>query len=313
MALNAESLKANTELATLTPEQVTAIETLSKNDENVVIGQKIGELHGAYDADVLAVTGIQKNQGEKSYDFVKRVLGDFKGKAESANTLTGQITTLQGEIESYKTQIAAGKGNEVIAQQLKDAQKLSSELQTKYDTDKASWDTEKGPYTTEINTVKLSNELEKATAKLKFQKQYPESVQQTLLDAAINTLKSTTKQEWTEVKGKKVLVFRDKDGNIMNNPENKLNPYTATELLTKQLKDVLDMGKQGKGTGTDNPDGGEQTVELVDIATAKSQVAADDIITKHLLAKGLLRGTAEFSEQQAKIRKENEVDKLPLR
>jgi len=313
MALNAESLKANTELATLTPEQVTAIETLSKNDENVVIGQKIGELHGAYDADVLAVTGIQKNQGEKSYDFVKRVLGDFKGKAESANTLTGQITTLQGEIESYKTQIAAGKGNEVIAQQLKDAQKLSSELQTKYDTDKASWDTEKGTYTTEINTVKLSNELEKATAKLKFQKQYPESVQQTLLDAAINTLKSTTKQEWTEVKGKKVLVFRDKDGNIMNNPENKLNPYTATELLTKQLKDVLDMGKQGKGTGTDNPDGGEQTVELVDIATAKSQVAADDIITKHLLAKGLLRGTAEFSEQQAKIRKENEVDKLPLR
>lgn len=312
MALTEDLLKQNADLATLTPEQITAITTLSSNDENTVIGKKIGELHGQYDNDVVAVAGVQKNQGEKSYDFVKRVLGDFKTKAESAATLTGQIDTLKGEIEGYKTQIAAGKGNEVIAQQLKDAQKKAEDLQKQYDTDKTTWETEKGTYMSEVNTVKLETEFEKATAKLKFQKQYPESVQATLLDAAKNSILGTTKQDWVEVNGKKVLVFRDKDGNIMNNPENKLNPYTASELLTKQLKDVLDLGKPQGGGGTGNPPAGD-TVDIADIGTAKTQVEADTIIAKYLLAKGLVRGSEEFAKEQTKIRKDNEVSKLPVR
>lgn len=312
MALTEDVLKQNADLATLTPEQITAITTLSTNDENTVIGKKIGELHGQYDNDVVAVAGVQKNQGEKSYDFVKRVLGDFKTKAESAATLTGEITTLKSEIEGYKTQIAAGKGNEVIAQQLKDAQKKADDLQKQYDTDKTAWDTEKGTYVSEVNNVKLETEFEKATAKLKFQKQYPESVQATLLDAAKNAIIGTTKQDWVEVNGKKVLVFRDKDGNILNNPENKLNPYTASELLTKQLKDVLDLGKLQGGGGTGNPPAGE-TVDIADIGTAKTQVEADAMIAKYLLAKGLTRGSQDFATEQTKIRKENEVSKLPVR
>lgn len=312
MALTEDVLKQNADLATLTPEQITAITTLSTNDENTVIGKKIGELHGQYDNDVVTVAGVQKNQGEKSYDFVKRVLGDFKTKAESAATLTGEITTLKSEIDGYKTQIAAGKGNEVMAQQLKDAQKKADDLQKQYDTDKTAWDTEKGTYVSEVNTVKLETEFEKATAKLKFQKQYPESVQATLLDAAKNAIIGTTKQDWVEVNGKKVLVFRDKDGNILNNPENKLNPYTVSELLTKQLKDVLDLGKPQGGGGTGNPPAGE-TVDIADIVTAKTQVEADAMIAKYLLAKGLTRGSQEFATEQTKIRKENEVSKLPVR
>lgn len=313
MALTEDVLKQNADLATLTPEQITAITTLSTNDENTVIGKKIGELHGQYDNDVVSVAGVQKNQGEKSYDFVKRVLGDFKTKADNAATLTGEITTLKSEIDGYKTQIAAGKGNEVIAQQLKDAQKKADDLQKQYDTDKTAWDTEKGTYMNEVNTVKLETEFEKATAKLKFQKQYPETVQATLLEAAKNSILSTTKQDWVEQNGKKVLVFRDKDGNILNNPENKLNPFTAAELLTKQLKDVLDLGKPQGGGGTGNPQEGNETVDLVDLGTAKTQVEADTIIAKYLLAKGLTRGSQEFATEQTKIRKENEVSKLPIR
>lgn len=313
MALTEEVLKQNADLAVLTPEQIAAITTLSTNDENTVIGKRIGELHGQYDTDVIAVTGLQKNQGEKSYDFVKRVLGEFKTKADSAETIKGQLGTLTTEIEGYKAQIAAGKGNEVIAQQLKDAQKKASDVQLLYDTEKANWETEKSTYSTEINNVKLETEFGKATSALKFKAVYPETVQKTLMDAARNTILSTTKQDWIDgADNKKVLVFRDKEGNILNNPENKLNPFTATELMTKQLKDVLDFGRKQPGTGTGEPTGHE-IVEISDITSAKTQVEADDVIQKYLLTKGMLRGTAEFADEQAKIRKENGVAKLPVR
>jgi hypothetical protein len=57
MALTPEVIKANAELATLSDAQLTAIATLSVNDENQVINNKIGELHGRYDQDVKEVSG----------------------------------------------------------------------------------------------------------------------------------------------------------------------------------------------------------------------------------------------------------------
>ena len=55
-------------LKDLTAEQVQAIETLSKNDENIVLGEKTGRDAQGIETDVLEATGIPKNQGEKYYD-----------------------------------------------------------------------------------------------------------------------------------------------------------------------------------------------------------------------------------------------------
>ena len=44
MALARETIVANEVLAGLTDEQITAIETLSRNDEDVVIGTRFGEV-----------------------------------------------------------------------------------------------------------------------------------------------------------------------------------------------------------------------------------------------------------------------------
>ena len=52
MALTAEVIKANADLANLTDAQLAAITTLSANEEKQVINTKIGELHGRYDEDV---------------------------------------------------------------------------------------------------------------------------------------------------------------------------------------------------------------------------------------------------------------------
>ena len=90
-----------------------------------------------------------------------------------------------------------------------------------------------------------------------------------------------------------------------------LNPYTIDELISEQLKDELDKGKQTTGGGT--VPSNESTSDIVDLAGANTQVLADKIITKHLMQIGLVRGTKEFAEKQSKLRTENGVDKLPMR
>lgn len=139
MALTASVLRANQGLAGLTDEQVRAIEELSRNDENTVIGTRIGELHGQYDQDVLGVTGIQKKQGEKSYDYVKRVLGEFKQKAAGTDALNTQIDDLKRQVEEYKKTIADGQGNETLARQLKDTQKQLADTQALFEKKEEAW------------------------------------------------------------------------------------------------------------------------------------------------------------------------------
>lgn len=312
MALTAELLRANAGLTGLTDEQVSAIVELSRNDENTVIGNRIGELHGQYDQDVLSVTGIAKRQDEKSYDYVKRVLGDYKAKAAGADELNAKITTLQTEIEGYKKTIAEGKGNEAVAQQLKDAQKQLKDTQDLFESKQKEWQDKYDTLNTQYQQSQINAEFDKALQGIKFKSIYPESVQQTLIDSAKRTVLSTAKADWVEENGARKLVFRDASGNIMTNPENKLNPFTPAELLTRELKDVIDTGRQQRGTGTQGNQGGQGGSTYLDMTGITNQVDADDAINKHLMALGFTRGSKEFADEALKLRQENGVDKLPL-
>jgi hypothetical protein len=313
MALNAEALKANEALTGLTDEQITAIATLSTNDEVTVIGAKVGEIHGAYDKDVLEVTGMEKNQGEKSYDFVKRVLGSYKDKASNSEVLTKEVVGYKTKITSLETSIAEGTGDEVIKQQLKDSVGKLTALQGQFDSDKTSWETEKGEFATKLSGIQVSAVFDKATAGLKFKAGYPEAIQKTLIDAAKAGILATSKTDFIETTAGKVMIFRDEKGEIMRNPNNLQEPYTAAELIAKNLAEVLDTGKKTTGAGTGASGGDSAVIEIVDIAGAKTQVEADNIIVKYLLQQGELKGTASFSEKQSKIRIDNGVTKLPTR
>ena len=312
MALTAELLRANAGLTGLTDEQVNAIVELSRNDENTVIGNRIGELHGQYDKDVLSVTGIAKRQDEKSYDYVKRVLGDYKAKAAGADELNAKITTLQTEIEGYKKTIAEGKGNEAVAQQLKDVQKQLKDTQDLFESKQKEWQDKYDTLNTQYQQSQINAEFDKALQGIKFKSIYPESVQKTLIDSAKRTVLSTAKADWVEENGARKLVFRDASGNIMTNPENKLNPFTPAELLTRELKDVIDTGRQQRGAGTQGGQGGQGGSTYLDMTGITNQVDADDAINKHLMALGLTRGSKEFADEALKLRQENGVDKLPL-
>lgn len=160
-----DMLNQNAALSALTDAQKAAIAELSKNDEATVIGTKIGALHGQYDADILGISGIAKNTGEKSYDYAKRVLNDYKTKLDGTKTLSAQLEAQKKKVTELETKLAAGGSDEALKQQLKDAKHQVVQLQTQL--------TAKGE---ELDNAKKNMKLKRKTCKSGLHSQMQQQV-----------------------------------------------------------------------------------------------------------------------------------------
>ena len=314
--LTIEMLRQSSALTGLTDDQLNAIAEMSRNDENTVIGTKIGALHGQYDTDILGITGIKKKDGEKSYDYAKRVLGEYKTKAESVKTIQTQLTAAQAQVTELQSKLEKGAGDETLKQQLKDAKAQVTQLQTQLQTKETEFNTKKAEFDKTIKDTHVDYAFQAATAGLKFKSGITEPIQKTLLNAAkAEVLAKGTPDFIEDGQGGKKLVIRGADGNILNNPKNNLNPYTMQELVMEtSLKDVIDTGRQQTGGGTGGfGSGSGGTGGTLDLSGIKSQVKADKAIEAHLLANGLTRDSQEFAGQSMQLRTENNVASLPIR
>lgn len=313
--LTREVLAANAALSNLTEEQISTIETLSRNDENTVIAKKTGEIYGALDNDILSVTGVEKTGTEKTYDYAKRVLGEFKTKAESATSLQTQVDTLTREKTRLEKAIAEGAGDAEAAKALKQARAdlaavtaQYAELNKKYEADKA--DHEKALF-----GVRVDNELQIAASGLKFKSGFPESVTRVILEQAKAKIKGMDPEYIDDGNGGKMLAFKDATGAIMRNAGNALSPYTAKDLLTKELDTmgVLDKGRQGGGAGSHPRTPGNGSSTTIDVSGCRTQSEAMDAIKKALLAQGITVASKEYSELLDKAWKDNNIKSLPIR
>lgn len=309
MLNQSESLKG------LTDAQKLAITTLSSNDEATVIGTKIGALHGQYDADILSISGINKADGEKSYDYLKRVLGDYKTKLDGTKTLSAQLEAQKKKVTELETKLAAGGSDEAVKQQLKDARHQVTQLQTQLTAKTEELDKAKKDYEQKEKDLQVGFAFTNVTAGIKFKADVSEPVKKILLAAAKDEILAKGTPDFIDDgNGGKKLVLRDAAGNTLNNPKNNLNPYTIEELVMEtSLKDVIDTGKQQPGGGTEpNPSADHRTVNL-DLSAAKTQQEADVQIENYLLSTGLTRDNVEFGNKALEIRNENNVSDLPIR
>lgn len=314
--LTIEMLRQSSALAGLTDAQFTAIAEMSKNDENTVIGTKIGALHGQYDTDILGITGIKKKDGEKSYDYAKRVLGEYKTKAESVKTIQAELISAKAEVVDLQAKLEKNSGDETLRQQLKDAKTQVTQLQTQLQTKETEFNSKKAEYETAIKNTHVDYAFQAATTGLKFKSGITEPIQKTLLNAAkAEVLAKGTPDFVYDGQGGKKLVIRGADGNVLNNPKNNLNPYTLQELVMEtSLKDVIDTGRQQQGGGTGGfGSGSGGTGGTLDLSGIKNQVEADKAIEAHLLASGLTRDSQEFADQSLQLRTENNVANLPIK
>lgn len=318
--LTIEMLRQNSALEGLSDSQLNAIAEMSRNDENSVIGTKIGALHGQYDTDIFSVTGVKKKEGEKSYDYAKRVLNEYKAKVESAATIQAALDAAKAQVTELQSKIEKGAGNETLRQQLKDTKAQVAQLQTQLATKEAELTTKQTAFEQDLKNVHIDYAFQAATAGIKFKSGITEAIQKTLLSAAKSEILAKGTPDFVEDnQGVKKLVLRGADGNILNNPKNNLNPYTVQELVMETaLKDVIDTGRTqtgggtGSGTGGSGGSGGSNNF-TVDLSNVKTQVEADKAIESYLLANGLTRDSSKFAEQLTQIRTENNVSELPIK
>ena len=131
---------------------------------------------------------------------------------------------------------------------------------------------------------------------------------------AIGKIKSMHPEYIDDGNGGKVLAFKDAQGAILRNPENQLNPYTASDLLKRELKQmgVLDDGVHQTGAGSEPPADGTGGSNAVDLSGARTRTEASDIIAKQLLTQGLIKGSQAYQDAFNEAWKTNNVSKLPM-
>ena len=311
-----EMLTADQALGTLTDEQINAIVTLSRNDEEAVIGARFLEVYNQLDETIARTTGIARNGDEKTYLYMERAALELAKKANSVDGLNTKINELTRERDRLKKAVEDGVADETLRKQLTQAQADLENVRQQYDTLKAETDTMKAQHAQELLGLQVDNEIRGAMGGIKFKAEFPQAVTDTILNQAITKIKGLNPEFVDDGKGGKKLVFNDQNGAMLRDPDNRLEPYTAGELLRKELKQmgVLDEGRQQQGGGTSPLDGngGGGSAQAVDLSMARTQNEAQEIIHTQLMQRGLVNGSAEYQEAMTQAWKDNNVSSLPI-
>ena len=308
-----EMLAADAVLNALTEEQQQAILTMSKNDEDVVIGNRFREVYNQLDATIAKTTGIPRNGDEKTYLYLERAATALAEKANSVGELNTRIADLTKERDNLQKAIEKG-GDAELKRQLSQANADLNAVRQQYDTLKGEYDTMKSGHAAELLGMQIDNAISGAKASLKFRAEFPQAAVDTLLAQAVNNLKGMNPKFIDDGNGGKKLAFTGKDGEPLRNPENHLEPYTAEELLRKELKTmgILDEGRQQNGGGTQPPTSKDGGSVPADVSAARTQREADDILHNQLNAQGLVRGTKAYQEAYSKAWETYNVKSLPV-
>lgn len=311
-----EILVANSALAGLSEDQINAIITINNNDVAGEIGKKTSEIYQKFDQLTKDATGVERLMGatpEKTYDYLPRAIQEMKKSLGDNEALKTQIQNLTAEKTRLEGELAKGAGAEV-QRQLDQTKAELNNTKAQYNTLQAQMAEKEKAHQAEIFGIRVDHDLATASQGMQFKSEIPASVQTILLQNAYAKIKGMSPDYIDDGNGGKRLVFRGQDGAVLNNPENQLNPYTAGELLARELKDVLAAKREVPGGGTKPMGGGSGSGgPTVDVSGAKSQTEAQEILTKQFLAQGMTIGSDQFQEAMDKAWKDNNIVNLPLR
>lgn len=311
-----EILVANSALAGLTEDQINAIITINNNDVAGEIGKKTSEIYQKFDQLTKDATGVDRLMGatpEKTYDYLPRAIQEMKKNLGDNEALKTQIQNLTAEKTRLEGELAKGAGAEV-QRQLDQTKAELANTKAQYNTLQSQMAEKEKAHQAEIFGIRVDNDLNVASKGMQFKSEIPASVQTILLQNAYTKIKGMNPDYIDDGNGGKRLVFRGQDGAVLNNPENQLNPYTAGELLARELKDVLAVRREVTGGGTKPFGGGSGAGDpAVDVSGAKSQTEAQEILTKQFLAQGMTIGSDQFQEAMDKAWKDNNIINLPIR
>ena len=311
-----EMLLAQSALNGLTDEQRQAIVTLSKNDEETVIGNRFREVYNRLDETIARETGIARDGDEKTYNYLERAAKALAAKANSVEGLNTKIHDLTAERDRLKKAIEENTGDEKLRKDLAQAVKDLDAIKNQYNTLKADYDKQKNDHAAELLNFRIDNEIAAAKGGIKFKAELPETATSVLLAQAVGKVKALKHEFIDDGNGGQRLVFKDANDAIMRNAEKQLEPYTIGDLLVKELKlmGVLDEGRQQRGAGTQPPViRNQEGAIVIDLAGVKTQTEAQELIAQTLMKQGLTNGSKAFQEAMNKAWADNNISALPIK
>lgn len=297
----------------LTAEQIEAITTLSKNDEEAVIGNRFREVYNRLDETIATTTGIARNGDEKTYNYLERAAKAVKAQADKVEGLQTKVQELTNEKARLEKVIQDGTADEQTKKQLAQAQRDLASIKEQFNTLKGEKDSLIEQHTKELLNVRIDNELSQALAGIKLKGDLPEQALNTLIGQTMQRVKGFNPEYVDDGKGGKQLVFKDAQGAILRNPEKGLNPMTAGELLERELKamGIIDE-RRAAGAGTAQPTSvGTGGDEPIVITGARTRVEANEMLTQQLLKRGFVNGSKQFTEAMRKAWEDNNIKALP--
>ena len=290
----------------LNEEQAAAIAALSANDEQTTFNSKFSEIHNGFDAIVKDVTGMEKEGSEKTSDYVRRALGKLKSDGEGFKTERDNLTS---ENTTLKEQIANGSGaDKTLINNLRaDVANLTSQLGAL----KTEKEQAEANHAKELRDIRITSEIESALGNISIKKGLSDQAVSVLKRQAVETVKGTMNPDIVKGSdGVERLVFRDENGAELRNADNNYMPFTAGELLTKELTKfgVVD----GRGNGGAGGQGGNPPATGNILNGVRTQMQAMDAIENHLSAKGIARTDSKWQEEFDRIWTEEKVGEMPL-
>lgn len=302
--LTNEKLEKIEELKGLTPEQINAIAELSKNDENIVIGEKTRAFWDGLDKDILDITGKPRPESEKSYDFHKKVLSEYKTNAEKAKELETKIITLTESNKELEEKAKAGITDEILKTKYETLNKDYTLLQEKVVNKEKEF---------AAKETELQNKQHEFFRQLKFN-EATKGIDLNISDDRLKSLAIADAQNNVLNKyqinfnenGVEEIRTKDDKKEIVLNPTT-LKPLGLNDVLQIELTPYLKGKKVGLGSGNTTPS------NLVGFGAAKTRAEAMDKIEEGLLAKGLIKNSEEYKTALNEEIKNEAYSSLPLK
>jgi hypothetical protein len=250
------------------------LNTLRSSVEEGIASRKTSEIYSNLDRDVMEVSGLKKNSDEKTYDFTKRAINNFKSRS----------TELESKVQELETKIREGSQDKTLSTQI---EALNLKI--------AENDKEKVLLQSKLLEKDINIEIKEGLRLLPaFKKDLPKDVIDEFVSGTINKLTQTAKIE----NGK--VTFYNGDKPILND---KAQVATAEDILKDRLKSIIDPGRkqEGAGSGSDN---GKDKGGFVRIATVPAGITHQGQLIDHMVNMGYIKNSKDYLEDYAKLSKE---------
>lgn len=179
------------------------------------------ELKVGYEKDIQELTGEVKGVNEKTHEYLKRVLGGSLSKAKELEQKLNSSVSADDTIKQIQDNFSQKE------------QELLKKI---------------GEYESKLTNTKKDSIFNEGLKSLKLSK----DVDPEYLELKLNQIKAKYLNNLSfDEQGNAILL--DAEGKTLRNESNNMNPFTISEVLSKELEKFIDNGRTVEGANTNTP------------------------------------------------------------